>query len=107
MMNQRTCRPPKIGNLISVVKRCLESGRYRRSIHARIREKERDIDLTDVKYVLKNGRHEMPKDQFDDVFNAWKYAIRGKTLDGMDVRIVVAFDENIMHIITVINVTEG
>jgi Domain of unknown function (DUF4258) len=106
MINQQT-RPPKIGNLISAVKRCLELGNYRRSVHARRREKERDIDLTDIKYVLKNGRHEGSKDQFDDAFNAWKYAIRGKTLDGADIRIIVAFDENIMHIITVISLTEG
>ena len=86
-------------------------------MHARIRGEERDIDLADVKYVLKNGRHEIVKTEFDEAFNNWKYAIRGKTLDGIDVRVIldgidvrviVAFDHNsIMHIITVINLDKG
>lgn len=107
-MNNQRIRPPKISHLLFEVKRCLESDSYRRTVHARIREKERDVSLTHIRFVLKNGWHEESKDQFDDAFNAWKYAIRGKTVDEVDIRIIVAFDdENIMNIITVINLTEG
>ena len=62
-MTTKRTRPPKIENLLSVVKKCVETGDYRRRIHARMREEERNIDLADVKHVLKNGRHEAVKDQ--------------------------------------------
>jgi len=100
-------RPPKIKDIISAIGSCLEPGRYRRTAHQCQRENERNVDLTDVKHVLRHGRRETAKDEFSEEFNTWKYAMRGKTVDGLDVRVIVAFDENIMHIITVINLTEG
>lgn len=36
----------------------------------------------------------------------WTYAIRGQTIDGIDIRIAVAFDEDGMLIITVIVITQ-
>ena len=54
---------------------------------------EREIELPDVLYVLKNGYHEKRKTTFDEVFQSWKYAIRGKTLDELDIRIILAFEE--------------
>lgn len=106
-MRSKRTYPPKIDHLLSVIKKSIDTGSYRQRIHARIRGEERNIELADVKYVLKNGQHETVKTQFDEIFNTWKYAIRGKTLDGIDMRVIVAFDQNIMHIITVINLTNG
>ena len=65
---------------------------------------ERSIDLPDVLYVLKNGYHEKAKSIFDEAFETWKYAVRGKTVDNYDIRIIIAFDENNMLIITVMHV---
>ena len=55
-------------------------------------------------YVLKNGYHERHKTSFDEAFQTWKYAIRGKTLDGIDIRIIISFDDVGMMIITVMHI---
>lgn len=82
-------------------------GLYRQSKHALERELERKIDLPDILYVLKNGYHEKRKTSFDETFQTWKYAIRGKTLDEIDIRIIIAFDDSEMMIITVMYAAKG
>ena len=57
-----------------------------------MRKKERSIILPEILYVLNTGRHEKSKDRFDQAFNSWNYAIRGNTLDGIDLRVIVSFD---------------
>ena len=79
----------------------------RQSKHALDREAERRIILSDVVYVLKNGYHEKQKTSFDEVFLTWKYAIRGKTLDNLDIRVIIAFAADGMLIITVMHVVKG
>ena len=56
----------------------------------KMREK---ISLPEIIHVLTTGRHEKSKDRFDEVFSAWNYAIRGQTVDGVDLRVIVSFDE--------------
>ena len=63
--------------------------------------------MLDVLFVLKNGYHEKQKTSFDEEFQKWKYAVRGKTLDEVDIRIIVAFYDNGMMIITVMHVIKG
>lgn len=94
-------------NFLPWIRACIELGRYRQSKHAIDRELERTIGLPDVLYVLKNGYHEKQKTSFDEAFQTWKYAIRGKTLDEIDIRIIIAFDDNEMMIITVMHVVRG
>ena len=69
-------------------------------MHALERQNQRLVDLKSVLGVLKNGIHEKDKDLFDVKRQMWKYAIRGKTLDGINLRIIVAFEKE-MVIITV------
>ncbi len=60
------------------------------------------ITLPEILYVLGHGRHEMSKDKFEERFNTWNYAIRGLTLDGDDLIVIVSFDnERGLLIITV------
>lgn len=54
--------------------------------------------------MLKAGYHEKRKTSFDAINNTWKYAIRGITVDNVDLRIIIAFDEDDMIIITVMEV---
>lgn len=91
-------------NFFPRIRDCIEKGIYRQSKHAIDRKIERNIDLPDVLYVLKNGYHEKQKTSFDEAFQTWKYAIRGKTSDRLDIRIIIAFDEEGMLIITVMHV---
>lgn len=96
--------PPQIENLNQKICESLEKGWFRLTIHALSRKLERLIELPDVLYVLKNGRHEKTKTVFDETFQTWKYSIRGFTLDKDDLRIIIAFDEEAMLIITVIRI---
>lgn len=69
------------------------SGAYRDTYHAIERKKERKITLSEILHVLTFGKHEKSKDSFEEAFNAWNYAIRGKTLDEIDLRVIISFDE--------------
>lgn len=102
MLKQR--KPIQLTNLIDKIKKCLVLQQYSHTKHALQRQKERSIELKDVIYVLKTGHHEKRKTTFDEANQVWKYAIRGKTVDSVDIRIVVAFDRDDMIIITVMEV---
>jgi hypothetical protein len=97
-------RPSKTTNVLQRVKECIDLGRYYDTRHGGERKIFRSIALPDVLYILKNGFHEKKKDEFKPEHNDWNYAIRGKTVDGRDIRIAVAVDENNMLIITVIDI---
>ena len=71
--------------------------------HAKKRGKERGIIGADFEYVLKTGSHEPSKDKFDEIYKAWNYAIRGKTLDKRELRIIITFDKDGLLLITVID----
>lgn len=99
-------KPPQIENLHERICECIENDNYTQTIHALQRESERFIDLGDALYVLKTGRHEKSKTSFDEIFQTWKYAIRGQTLDEEYIRVIIAFDSDGMLIITVIKLTK-
>jgi hypothetical protein len=88
-------RPKKHSDLKIVISECIESGRYLDSYHSSERQLERHIT-----------RHEKRKDQFDELYKAWNYSIRGKTPDFRELRIVISFDENGMLIITAIDLNK-
>lgn len=92
----------KTPNLLAKIKDCLDNGLYRFSQHALDRKKERFVSLPNVFEVLSNGYHEKAKDTWDEVFKTWNYAIRGKTINNEQCRIIVSFEENDLLIITVI-----
>lgn len=101
---KKKIKPEQIDNLSEQIRKCIESERYMQTKHALQRESERSIELSDALYVLRHGRHEKNKTTFDEIFQSWKYAIRGRTLENLDIRVIVAFDENGMLIITVMHV---
>lgn len=96
--------PPQLEKLRDKICECIENDKYRQTLHALHGEAERSLDLVDALYVLKTGRHEKSKTTFDDIFQTWKYAIRGWTLDKEDIRVIVSFDGEGMLIITVIKI---
>jgi hypothetical protein len=81
----------------------LLNGTYILAKHALQRQMQRQINLPDVLYVLEFGRHEETKDSFDVKRQAWKYAVRGRTLTKIELRIIVAFQDE-MVIITVMKI---
>ncbi|MDE3045631.1 MAG: DUF4258 domain-containing protein [Verrucomicrobiota bacterium] len=89
--------------MIRKIKEHIQRGTYIVSAHALKRQDERLLNLDDVLYVLKNGTRDKSKDLFDVKWQQWKYAIRGKTIESIHLRIIVSFEEE-MVIITVMRI---
>lgn len=95
-------------HLLEIIQSCIESGKYRDTTHAVQRKKERKILLPEILHVLVTGRHEKSKDDFEEIFHAWNYAIRGSTVDGFNLRVIVSFDsEKDLLIITAFYLEKG
>jgi hypothetical protein len=98
-------KPAKLQNVVDRVKESIEKGKYTLTPHTLDRQRGRFISLPETLHVLKTGYEDKQKTSFDEERNTWKYAIRGKTIrDELDVRVIVAFDEHDMVIITVMRV---
>ncbi|QDG54748.1 DUF4258 domain-containing protein [Persicimonas caeni] len=96
-------RPKKLDNLLEVVSEHVESGDYLLTTHAQQRGAQRAITRPEVEFVLTHGWHEKRKDRFDETYQAWNYAVRGKTVaDERELRIIVTFDDD-MLVVTVID----
>ena len=95
-------RKEKKKNLLELIRKCVESGKYLDTRHSGKRQREREIARPEVLYVLRNGFHEKRKDQYNEEYTEWKYSIRGKTVDERLLRVIVSFDPNNMLIITAI-----
>lgn len=93
----------KTTELLKRVKDHIARGTYIVSAHALQRLNERLVGLDDVLYVLRTGTREENKDLFDVKRQMWKYAIYGKTVDDIKLRIIVSFEEE-MIIITVMRI---
>lgn len=100
-------RPSKIADILKKAKECMETGRYYDTTHALLRKSQRRISLAHIFHVVQHGYHEKQKDQYHPEYDDWTYSIRGKTVDEKDIRIAVAFDEDDMLIITVIEIARG
>ena len=92
----------KVPDLMKQIRCRLDEGRYFDTRHALGRKSERKISRTEVGYVLRHGWHEKKNDQYEERFKAWNYAVRGKTPDKRELRVIISFNENNMLIITAI-----
>lgn len=100
-------RPTKLNNLMGTIRKCIEDGRYLDTRHATQRQTERKVTRPEYLHALLNGYHEKRKDKFEIAYSSWNYAVRGKTIDARELRIVVSFDENNMLIITAIDLSKN
>lgn len=104
MAAKRRRRPPKHENVLALVRENLDAGTYLDTRHAFERRAEREITRPEALYVLRHGWHEKRKDDFKDQYKCWTYAIRGKTVDGRELRVCTSFDDEVgMLIITAID----
>lgn len=103
MVKRKQLRPAKEANLLEKIRLALASGDYLDTVQASERQAERRISAQEYEYVLKYGWHEARKDQFDRGYQTWNYAIRGRTLDQRELRVIVSFTSDGMLIITVID----
>lgn len=92
----------KIQDLMAEVKKHLDDGTYRFSNHGLERKDQRTVAIPDITNALRNGYHEKKKDCWEEAFKSWNYSVRGKSIDGEDLRIIVSFEVVGLLIITVI-----
>lgn len=102
-MARRSLKTEKISSLLQCIESHLNEGKYIFTNHALQRRAERSISLPDILHVLRTGFHEKIKDQWDGDFNVWNYSIRGRAIDGDDLRVIVSIERN-LQIITVIRI---
>jgi hypothetical protein len=96
-------RPSKAKYILGIVSSAVGAGHLIYSTHANQRMSERGIIKPEVEYVLKTGHHEARKDQFNDGFGSWDYAIKGQTIDARRLRIVVALEQPNVLVVTTID----
>ncbi len=104
-------RPPKVENLLGIIKTAVSSGMVRFTEHALERIDQRLIRAgilpSAVTHVLRHGYHDPRRDQWDERHKSWNYAIQGKTLSGERLRIPIAIEVmsngHIIVVVTVIN----
>ena len=87
-------------DLLAPVRQSIAMGRYLDTYHSEARSFERGITRGEILYVLNNGWHEKNKDRFDHLHESWCYAVRGKTLDARELRVVVSFEQDNLLIVT-------
>jgi Domain of unknown function (DUF4258) len=99
---RKAARPQKIVNLCEKIRKALALGHCRDTCHSLDRRDERNVDLPEIIEVLETGFHEKAKDEYKEEFKSWNYAIRGKTSEGIELRVAVYFEEDLVMIATVI-----
>ncbi len=97
---------PNIDNILESINTAISKGKYSYTGHANHRIKQREVTILEVKEVLLTGHHEKRKDSYDEEWKSWNYSIKGRTIDNRLLRVVLAFDENNMLIITVIDLNK-
>ncbi|KTC81704.1 DUF4258 domain-containing protein [Legionella brunensis] len=101
-------------DLFALIEQKIKEKNYAFLPHTQQRMIERQILATDVINILKGipgyerGRNKR-KDTYEDQYinesaEDWKYCIEGKNIDGKKIRIIITFAEDLMPIITVINI---
>ena len=99
-------RPIKATNILYKISMSVTDGLVLYSKHANERMLERGIIKPEVEYVLTHGHHEAKKDQFNVEYSSWDYAIKGKTVDGRALRVVIALVEPNIFVITTIDLNQ-
>ena len=56
--------------------------------------------------TLETGHHEERKDVFKPEYGAWSYAVRGKTVDDRELRVVISFEGDVLLLITAIDLSK-
>lgn len=115
MIEVMVTKPSKKTNqeLFALIEQKIKERNYIFKKHAKERQQQRNISDLDVLNILEgksgyerkrnkskdcyetNYTHEKPQD--------WKYCIEGKDIDGRKIRIILTFTDDLIPIITVIN----
>lgn len=80
----------------------LEAGTFRFDDHALKRMEERNVIVSEIVQVLRNGFNDESQNELDSKYLTWSYAICGSTNDGRTLKVVVTFAPPNMLIISVV-----
>lgn len=102
--------------LFSLIEQKIKERNYIFVKHAKERQQQRNISDLDALNILEgkpgyNRKRNKSKDSYESNYihekpQDWKYCIEGKNIDGKKVRIILTFTDDLMPIITVINLSE-
>ncbi|HAT8814794.1 DUF4258 domain-containing protein [Legionella pneumophila] len=102
--------------LFALIEQKIKERNYLFVKHAKERQQQRNISELDVLNILegKSGydrKRNKSKDSYESNYihekpQDWKYCIEGKDIDEKKVRIILTFTDDLMPIITVINLSE-
>lgn len=102
--------------LFSLIEQKIKERKYIFVMHAKERQQQRNISDLDALNILegKSGyerKRNKNKDSYESNYiyekpQDWKYCIEGKDIDKKKVRIILTFSDDLMPIITVINLSE-
>lgn len=95
-------------DIIHTVQDAIEQKRYKFTYHSIERLKERNILFEEVREFLLSGEAflERKKCSFDQKNASWKYALKGTTIEGNSIRVILSIailQHKEVIIITVIN----
>jgi hypothetical protein len=111
-------KPTKKSNqeLFALIEQKIRENNYIFVNHAKERQQQRGIsDLVVLNILEGKAGYERKRNKGKDSYEAnyvherpqdWKYCIEGKDMDGRKVRVILTFTDDLMPIITVINLSE-
>lgn len=97
-MNRKSDGYLENGQLQNEILKHIEEDRYRLTRHADEELKKDDLDLSDALCVLKTGKHNHKKTEFNNKHQTWHYAIEGITKELKKVRVIIAFVDEMLII---------
>lgn len=100
-------RPPKDDKAREKAIACIKKGKYRYTGHGKDRTLERPVTELDAIHVINNGCRVQQRDDYDEIKKGWSYAFEGYTLQEDWARVIVAFAEDILVIVTVMTVKKS
>ena len=102
--------------LFALIEQKIKERNYLFVRHAKERQTERNISDLDVLNILEGKpgyarKRNKSKDSYESNYihdkpQDWKYCIEGKDIDERKIRIILTFTDDLMPIITVINLSE-
>ncbi|VEB33874.1 Uncharacterised protein [Legionella sainthelensi] len=102
--------------LFALIEQKIKERNYIFVKHAKERQQQRNISDLEVLNILEgkpgyDRKRNKSKDSYESNYihekpQDWKYCIEGKDIDGRKTRIILTFTDDLMPIITVINLSE-
>ena len=92
--------PAKRPDVLQEIRRRAESKRVVFSDHGDRKKRARGFDYSDVERVLMKGQRQEERDRYDDNHRGWSYAMKGETVVGEWLRVIVVLRDPLLLVVT-------